>query len=525
MPVMSTLPNELWMTVFECVNSPSDLAKVLRTCRRFRDLSIRILHRRLIWNDPRHFARSLQFWASNPGMFTVPRSLTVGISQVQVPPIHVDRLDRAVAVVGMNGMLWHVPVGGIVPPANMPVLNPPSETMATRTKPAFVADSILYQAMKAHIANFTQLVDLTFKKALLPDNIYDIIHGLPSLRVLHIEYCTFDQATIAGAWDHTTLPIMELSLLGLEGGALVTNALSLAKAHNLRVLRFDMTACIFRLFTRMNPGGVHIVPRHLESINVRLPEKKAWPSSPPEAQQQYIAPLIEFLAMCPSVVSLTITSYMPEFFFPPGILPNLRSYKGPMSTVVTITGHRPLTYIYIIDGGAKLSEWTDTLTWLGRAHASLQELIAYVPSWDDEILYAVTQLFPNLRMLHIRYGLGSPSEDTILSIGPHFVTRMPYMHTLHLFSPRSRPAAELLVPKYVDPVVAVSDFEEEEKRDPEAELRGLIGCWDRYCPQLREVQLLQDFVWRKAQVRPGEKQGGWEKREYQWVDGVRDYGL
>ena len=102
---------------------------------------------------------------------------------------------------------------------------------------------------------------------------------------------------------------------------------------------------------------------------------------------------------------------------------------------------------------------------------------------------------------------------------------MPYMHTLHLFSPRPRPAAELLVPKYLDPVAALSDFEEEEKHDPETELRGLIGCWDRYCPQLREVQLLQDFVWRRAQVRPGEKQGGWEKRKYQWVGGVRDYGL
>ena len=67
--------------------------------------------------------------------------------------------------------------------------------------------------------------------------------------------------------------------------------------------------------------------------------------------------------------------------------------------------------------------------------------------------------------------------------------------------------------------------DEEEKRDPEAELRGLVGCWDRYCPQLREVQLLQGFVWRKAEERSRRKQGTWEKRRYRWVDGVRDYGL
>jgi hypothetical protein len=98
------------------------------------------------------------------------------------------------------------------------------------------------------------------------------------------------------------------------------------------------------------------------------------------------------------------------------------------------------------------------------------------------------------------------------------------MHTLHLFSPRARSAAELLVPRCFDATIEPEDFEEEEKRDPEVELKGMIGSWNRHCPQLGEVQLLQGFVWRKAQVRPGQKQGSWEKRKYKWVDGVRDYG-
>jgi len=206
------------------------------------------------------------------------------------------------------------------------------------------------------------------------------------------------------------LPITELSLLGLEGGALVTDALNLAKAHNLRVLRFDTTACVFRLFTRLNTAGLHVVPRHLESIDVRLPEKKAWPSSPPEAQQTYVAPFTEFLAMCPSVLRLSIGTYMPEFILPPRILPNLRTYKGPMSTVVTVTGNRPIRELNISDAGTKLSEWTDTLASLGKEHSSLEELVAYIPQWDDEILYAVTELFPNLHMLQLRYGHGGPSE-------------------------------------------------------------------------------------------------------------------
>ena len=425
------------MSVFEFIKSPSDLAKVLRTSKRFRDLAIRILHRRLIWNDPRHFVRTLQFWDIHPGMLSVPRSLTVGISKIQLPSAHVDRLDRAVAVVAIDGSLGHVPVGGVAPPPNMAVLNPPLDTMATRSKPAFVASQALYQAMTSRMVTFTQLRELIFKNVLLPDGIYNIIHGLPSLRTLHIEFCTFDQATIPGAWDHSTLPITELSLRGLDGGALVTNAMALAKAHNLRVLRFDMMACIFRFFTRSNNGGVHVVPPHLESVDVRLPEKKNWPSSPPDAQQQYIAPLTEFLAMCPNLVRLAIGSYMPEFTFPPWILPKLQSYKGPMSTVLTVTGRRPITELNICDAGTKLSDWTDILTSLGAKHSSLRELCAYVPYWDDEILYAVTALFPSLRKLHIRYGLGSPSEvrDVYICLikkSDHYHFRIPYFISVRI---------------------------------------------------------------------------------------------
>jgi hypothetical protein len=81
-----------------------------------------------------------------------------------------------------------------------------------------------------------------------------------------------------------------------------------------------------------------------------------------------------------------------------------------MSTVVTMAGNRPIAQLDIRDAGSKVSDFIDTLTQVGVGHSSLQELSVYVPQWDDEVLYAVTQLFPNLRKLDIRYGLGSPSE-------------------------------------------------------------------------------------------------------------------
>lgn len=99
------------------------------------------------------------------------------------------------------------------------------------------------------------------------------------------------------------------------------------------------------------------------------------------------------------------------------------------------------------------------------------------------------------------------------------------MHTIQIFSPRHHSAAELLAPKGFDSTAEPEDLDELDDRDPETELKCLVKCWDRYCPQLREVQLLQGFVWRKAEIRSGEMRPEWQKRKYIWVDGEREYGL
>lgn len=408
MPFMSVLPNELWMSVFESLNNPSDLAKVLRTSKRFHDMAIRVLHRRLIWNDPRHFAESLNFWTNNAGTLNVPRILTVGISKMPPPQAHVERLDRVVAVVALNGALTHMPVTGGAPPALFVPLIPPPDTPNTTSKPCFVAAADLYTAMTNLMVTFNQLSNLHFRNAILPINIYGIIHGLHSLRCLRIEFCSFEAGTVDGPWDPATLPITELSLLGIESGNTNIRALSIAKARDLRILRFDASAFVAKLI--VDAGGAFIVPQNLEYVDVRLPDKKLWPSSPHEAQALYITPLTGFLSMCPNVVRLSIGAFMPEFILRDNVLPNLRRYKGPISTVVTVAGRRPIYELNICDAGSKISDLTDALTLLGNSHSTLEELSVYVPYWDDEILYAVTQLFPNLRKLHIRYALGSPSE-------------------------------------------------------------------------------------------------------------------
>lgn len=112
-----------------------------------------------------------------------------------------------------------------------------------------------------------------------------------------------------------------------------------------------------------------------------------------------------------------------------------------------------------------------------------------------------------------------------MGIGPHFAGRLPHLETLHIFSPRMRSAAQLLIPKHapVNKIISKAQSQQVIDENDERELKSLVVSWNRYCPNLREVQLLDGFVWRRADDRQGEETSVWAKRRYCCVDGMRSY--
>ena len=46
------MPAELWLSIFELMDCPTDLNSVVRTCRRFHNYGLRSLHRNLVWEKP-----------------------------------------------------------------------------------------------------------------------------------------------------------------------------------------------------------------------------------------------------------------------------------------------------------------------------------------------------------------------------------------------------------------------------------------------------------------------------------------
>ena len=90
--VTEQVPAELWMNIFELMDSPSDLNAVVRTCKAFRRFATRALHRNLIWVCPEQVVANLPLWNADTGMCPGVKFLEFGVSTVpdDVPATFVD---------------------------------------------------------------------------------------------------------------------------------------------------------------------------------------------------------------------------------------------------------------------------------------------------------------------------------------------------------------------------------------------------------------------------------------------------
>src|ERR1700722_5590932 len=192
---LGIIPNEMWIHIFERVSRSADLVRVMQTCTRFYALALRVLYKRIVWRDPRHFASNMSFWPSNPTLLTVPTSLVVGISCV---PVDLQAGEQY-ALVKLNGTLERFPKS--------------RDPYFTRNsgKPAFFMSSDLNDAMLHRMSTFSHLGELVFQGPFLPESIHHMVHSFPSLRSLHIQNCVF-APSLTPHPDHSSLPIEELSL-------------------------------------------------------------------------------------------------------------------------------------------------------------------------------------------------------------------------------------------------------------------------------------------------------------------------
>ena len=364
---------------------------------------------------------------------------------------------------------------------------------------AFFASKGLYDAMARQITGFVNLRELTFYRAELPSVLYGVIQSLPQLRHLTIQYCTYpsvsprlshphvhldldmpsfdgdsdseDEASTPAPTnyypDFSTLPLTSLKLWANKGdtdsGHGISNtvyALHLCAASSLQTLKIDWTPTSARFLAQLNPNTTITLPAGLQHLTLRLPTAKVWPSEDgnnnanmgglnftagahSNTSANLLNPLQIFLVSIPSLRSLTVVNRLPSLNIPMGALPNLKSYTGPMATVLAVLksvgSGGCVRHLEVTDVDKKVSDFVGCFlpavarrTEGGFSNGSaievdasgkgkgkerdegerrgLWSLSVILRQWDNEILFAITQHFAQLRKVKIRYEVGYPSE-------------------------------------------------------------------------------------------------------------------
>ncbi|KAG1799214.1 uncharacterized protein HD556DRAFT_1231355 [Suillus plorans] len=492
-----TLPNELWLPIFEYL-PPQSLRNVILTSKKFHAVAIRLLYKHLILTSPTSFVTA---HSSLSSIQPSPHALLLSIS----PFVRtVEQLQEAVAVVSFDGLK---PI----------TVNTNNNRQSTRSlfsetkdvyRPSLVADMTLYNTLLSQVTSFTSLRQLVFRGMILPGNFHSIVHDFPHLRDLAVVHCTVPFVRAPPDIDHTCLKIETLTLLDIRATSRSddddlnlprTRLRLLAKASTLRTLTYDHTIWVHRAFTSSSPSPP------LTALDVKFPVQKDRPRVP--------LGFIPFLETLPSLRTLILRNHVPALSLSPSALPALCAISAPFAAITSLSSGRSIVKLDIRDEAA--------LTPLYKAFAAVhsdlsmvQELSLFVGDWDDELMLAIVAHFPNLTKLQIRYVRGGPSEDTIIGMGSRTLYALPHLVSVHIFCiPLPLPPQNFLETNNLDddtaygaPGIDDTYFQSMHDIDPDADtsLEHDNGsddygiAWNRACPGLRTVQLHPGWVWRRA---------------------------
>ena len=459
------LPAELWLTIFELVDSPGDLNNVVRTCRRFYKYGIRALHRNLIWRTPEDFIRNSSGWLAEPGIILGVRSLEVQVSTLpdEVPGTFVDENGR---VFNRNVDLlqfdhehpyWMFPD---LADHQIVIHSTHHSVNYYKMHQNHYATAGVYSSLINKMSTFINVREVTFKNLFITDELFGALFHLPRLRKVNIEFCLFPRKSTTTERDFSILPITELTMLNLRRQVMsagrhghdmhafadidedIEYGLGLASANTLRTLRVDSTADVFASIYRRRVQGVYVynIPPNLTHLYVQrkqVVENAVQPLF--HAEQLFPGAVYNVMERCSTLTTVSLGYALPKHSaFPrPEALPNLTHCEGYLEAVSAMTTGRPLKAISILRSDASLEGIVDLLSRKARQHPELQMLSLHCKTWDLEILDAICQLFPHLRKLKLTFDLREPGK--LWEHGDYWSNLQPYEMYEALEEARARP--------------------------------------------------------------------------------------
>jgi len=441
MMVNTQLPNELWLRIFEDNTDVLDrhnLSVIVRTCKTFYDLAIKILYRYVVWKNPISLVHCLGFLRRVRGLneesLVLPRSLTIGVSRMS--------MNGQSAIVEEDGRVIPARRGRWTPTTQMERRDFTSLAVLESGDTAYdfriplFASAPLYESM----LDFTQLLvslrELTFTSTVLPDTIHSLLHRFPNLRKLHLEMCALPPMVSDTDVDHTVLPITELTLKSLyyvtdllhqPDQELVnlnpTEVFGLAAAQSLETLHIDTTARIFALFTRPTAPPV---PPNLRRLFLHRPKLTKndcrLAGLGPAARRVHenaslMLSISLFLTGTPKIESISTCFAFSDANFQMQLIQaqyfdtkHLREFSGPIASFnfPPLTVARNLRAVHFID---------DKSVFLLNAQKFADDFerlevlsVQITTPWDDEVVLAACLVFPNVLRIRIEYTGPGPDD-------------------------------------------------------------------------------------------------------------------
>ncbi|KAG2134464.1 hypothetical protein DEU56DRAFT_913650 [Suillus clintonianus] len=525
-----TLPNELWLSIFEYL-SPHSLRNLVLTSKNFHAVAIRLLYKHLILTSPTSFVTAYSALSS---IQPSPYSLLLGISPLVERPM--EQLKEAVAVVSFAEADDWTPI-----PVNRQSTRFRFFQIKDAYQPRFLADATVYDKLITQVTSqaFTSLRQVVFRGMLLPRDFHSILRDLPHLRDLAVVHCTVHFAGVYIDIKHTSLKIESLTLIDIRSTFPSndddinprnprTRLRMLAKVPTLRTLTYDHTVWLHHVFTPSSP------PPPLIALDVKFPIQKDRPRVP----QGFIS----FLETLPSLRTLILRNHVPALPLSPNSLPALCAVSAPLSAISSICSGPRIIKLDIRDE-ATLTPLYKSFAEVHSHLSRVQELSLFVGDWDDEVMLAIVARFPMLTKLQVRYARGGPSEDTILGMGSRTLYALPHLVSARIFCiPLLPPPQNVLELRKRDDDTAYGapgidntylqsmhdidsitdtlmegvlslqqlpfpqdvdvDFVDEQAPQSSEPFddytRELVIAWNRTCPGLRTVQLHPGWVWRRA---------------------------
>ncbi|KDR65923.1 hypothetical protein GALMADRAFT_259983 [Galerina marginata CBS 339.88] len=419
------IPDDVWSSIFECVDEPAQLAVLMLTCQRFRALASRLLLRDIRWTQAYSTRRNLEAWKGGyRGMEVLPRKLTLGV------PFELGSYG--------DGDNWY---------DSVPELQ-------------------FYDMIHSRIPSFTGLVELVLDGTEISPYTYSVLAALPALRSLSVLNCTFSRLQAPGSvpnlplhyylhhyqeqaapiFPFSTLPLTHLSLhnpkpsvpphLSGDNGT-SHHPIHLITASSLTSLSITWTGSLAAIYAR----------RHWP-----LPALRELEVIMPTLTRDLVDSLVNFVHACSlgPRISLCIQNHelsdqqissvqIPlvgvwRYEGPLGL--QVESFCSPLPTPASASAPAASASAAILTTVIMTEplRLTTLLASLEKLPRSLETLDVQVSKWDIELLFAIRQLFPGIRELVVRYGRGVLPADFFVSLGSNILYNLPQLHTLKLIA-------------------------------------------------------------------------------------------